>query len=114
MWGEWKAYNGPMSCPGKFSEAERQQICDEHKNDPSALLIRRCPLCGTSVVAENKGGEWVPEAHNPPSQRVYKGAGRKRGVGKALIIRGKASPSRLKIGKKRAPKRVYRKSGYKT
>ena len=56
-----------------------------------------------SVVAELKSGEWAPETHSPPTQRVYKGAGRKRVVGKALIVRrAKSQPARFKPRKKPA------------
>lgn len=66
-------------------------------------MIKRCALCGTSVVAENKSGEWVPETHGPPTQRVCKGAGHKRVVGKALIVRRATSqPARFKSKKKPA------------
>jgi hypothetical protein len=89
-----------VPCRGEFSEETKRQLRDKYKNDPSALLFHHCPLCGTSVVAENKGGQWVPETHSPPEQRVYKGAGRKRVVGKALIRKGKYQPTRSKKKRK--------------
>jgi hypothetical protein len=90
----------PITCRGEFSEETKQQLRDKYKNDPSALLFERCPLCDTSIVAENKGGQWVPETHSPPVKRVYKGAGGKRVVGKTLIRGCKYQSTRSKKSKK--------------
>jgi hypothetical protein len=87
----------PTLCRGEFSEETKQQLRDEYMKDPGGLLIKRCARCGTSVVAENKSGEWVPETHGPPTQRVYKGAGGKRTVGKSLIVTGKASADTFQV-----------------
>jgi len=100
-------------CSGAFSEETKQQLLDEYRSDPGASLIKRCEFCGTSVVAENNGDGWVPETHSPPAQRVYKGAGSKRGSGKALVRRGaKNLASRFKKNKKSAATKgsVYKSS----
>jgi hypothetical protein len=57
-------------CSGKFSAETKQRLIDAHKaGDATAHLRQPCDVCGLGVVAENKGGEWMPVNHD--KRRAY-------------------------------------------
>jgi hypothetical protein len=65
----------PRRCSGSFSEETIRQI-RKQQSGYVPVLMGICEKCGRNVVAENKGGQWVPASHEPlPGRR---GGGGKR------------------------------------
>jgi hypothetical protein len=66
-------------CRGEFSEATKQLLRAELESKSIVRSLALCETCGRHVMAENKGGEWVPITHHPPlAAKAYKSGGEKR------------------------------------
>jgi len=70
-----------VRCRGGFSdETVRLLRADFEANGHAgnAWMSQPCSICGRHVVAESKGGQWVPKVHDRPLKRNLKPGGYKR------------------------------------
>jgi hypothetical protein len=58
-------------CPGFFAERVKEILIND---DGTAFLSQPCGKCGQSVVAESKGGEWIPK-NTLPEPAIQTGEG---------------------------------------
>jgi hypothetical protein len=67
-------------CNGSFSHEITQRIAERFAENSRSILLYPCS-CGKHVLAENRGGKWLPEPHEVPGtlrQSDMKGHNRKR------------------------------------